>query len=312
MHIDRRSPACPLCGTSVALDMPIAFAVHEPGRSPRTMTFAQPQIRIGGSSSSHRGDLRLHDARVDSSLHAGVTIEGPNEIHLHNASGSVSLYVNGEALEPSHLRRLDSGDEIVAGDTRMVVEFESRSVRDESGCPGPSLIDEVRRLGRVFEQVDLSYAFCGALAAALYGAPQPIDGIDVLIGKKAIKSLQLSDALRCAGYHHVPRPQGESAEPRRAWSRFDGHRDRKVGMVPAIGALETFLDDRARLELPTGPLSVLSFRTLVALRELVANEPELTSYAELAIGRRDLEPLEPPAHRLQVVLRERFAALHRT
>src|SRR5579863_1162216 len=98
------------------VNVPIRFEIYKGDQPVREEILAQDVIKIGKLASSH---LRLDDETV-SRMHAVIETTGPNEIHVVDLGSTRGTTVNGERITKA---RLQSGDEIMFGDCRVVVNF---------------------------------------------------------------------------------------------------------------------------------------------------------------------------------------------
>ena len=80
----------------------------------RTETLTQDIIKVGKLSSSH---LRIDDEAV-SRMHAVIEIAGPGEIYIIDLGSTKGTLVNGQKVNKT---KLQSGDQIVLGGTKLVV-----------------------------------------------------------------------------------------------------------------------------------------------------------------------------------------------
>jgi pSer/pThr/pTyr-binding forkhead associated (FHA) protein len=98
------------------VNVPIRFEIYKGDQPVREEILAQDVIKIGKLASSH---LRLDDETV-SRMHAVIETTGPNEIHVVDLGSTRGTTVNGERITKA---RLQSGDEVMFGDCRVVVTF---------------------------------------------------------------------------------------------------------------------------------------------------------------------------------------------
>src|SRR3954470_17531929 len=98
------------------VNVPIRFEIYKGDQPVREEILAQDVIKIGKLASSH---LRLDDETV-SRMHAVIETTGPNEIHVVDLGSTRGTTVNGERITKA---RLQSGDEVMFGDCRVVVSF---------------------------------------------------------------------------------------------------------------------------------------------------------------------------------------------
>ncbi len=96
--------------------IPIKFDIYRGEQYLRTETFAEPIVKIGKVASSH---LRLEDD-LASRMHAMIEVTGPDEIYIIDLGSAAGTFVNGQR---SNKARLQNGDEIVVGETRLIVEI---------------------------------------------------------------------------------------------------------------------------------------------------------------------------------------------
>ncbi len=96
--------------------VPIKFELYRGDDFLRTETFDEPIIKIGKVASSH---LRLDDESA-SRMHAMIEVTGPDEVHIIDLGSATGTFVNGQK---STKARLQNGDEIVIGETRILVEI---------------------------------------------------------------------------------------------------------------------------------------------------------------------------------------------
>jgi hypothetical protein len=104
--------------------VPIKFDIYRGEQFLRTETFSEPIIKIGKVPSSH---LRLED-EVASRMHAMIEVTSPDEIYIIDLGSASGTYVNGQR---SNKARLQSGDEISIGETRIFVEVDAATAGDE-------------------------------------------------------------------------------------------------------------------------------------------------------------------------------------
>src|SRR5215468_5192353 len=96
--------------------VPIKFEIYKGDNLVREEVLAQDVIKVGKLASSH---LRLDDETV-SRMHAVIEVTGPDEIHIIDLGSTRGTLVNGERISKA---RLQSGDEIMFGDSRVIVSF---------------------------------------------------------------------------------------------------------------------------------------------------------------------------------------------
>ena len=100
------------------VNVPLTFEIYKVDpkgdQYVRTETLTQDIIKVGKLSSSH---LRIDDEAV-SRMHAVIEIAGPGEIYIIDLGSTKGTLVNGQKVNKT---KLQSGDQIVLGDTKLVV-----------------------------------------------------------------------------------------------------------------------------------------------------------------------------------------------
>jgi TonB family protein len=96
--------------------VPITFQIYKGEELLRTETLTQDIIKVGKLQSSH---LRIEDDNV-SRMHAVIEVTSPTEIFIIDLGSTAGTIVNGKKVNKTQLQ---SGDEVVLGDTRVVVQI---------------------------------------------------------------------------------------------------------------------------------------------------------------------------------------------
>ncbi|HEY4183786.1 MAG TPA: TonB family protein [Polyangia bacterium] len=96
--------------------VPLRFQIFKGDELVREEVLNQDVIKVGKLASSH---LRIDDETV-SRMHAVIEIAGPDEVSLIDLGSTRGTTVNGERITKT---RLQSGDEVMFGDARVVVTF---------------------------------------------------------------------------------------------------------------------------------------------------------------------------------------------
>src|SRR5438046_2733799 len=97
------------------INIPLTFEIYKGGQLVRSETLTQDIIKIGKLSSSH---LRIDDESV-SRMHAVIEIVSPTEIYVIDLGSTKGTIVNGQKINKC---RIQSGDEVVLGDTKLVIK----------------------------------------------------------------------------------------------------------------------------------------------------------------------------------------------
>ena len=96
--------------------IPMTFKIFQGEDLVRTEKLVQDIIKVGKLPSSH---LRIDDDNV-SRMHAVIEVTGPDEIFIIDLGSASGTIVNGKKVNKT---RLQSGDEVMLGGTRVVVEI---------------------------------------------------------------------------------------------------------------------------------------------------------------------------------------------
>jgi pSer/pThr/pTyr-binding forkhead associated (FHA) protein len=111
-----------MAGTKV----PLVFRLYKGDQFIREERLNLPVIKVGKLSSSH---LRLDDESV-SRMHAVIEVTGPGDISIIDLGSTKGTFVNGQKVNKA---KLQSGDQIVVGDTRIEVAIgEEEAVTDDA------------------------------------------------------------------------------------------------------------------------------------------------------------------------------------
>ncbi len=119
----------------------MTFNIYRGEELLRTEQLAQDIIKVGKLPSSH---LRIDDDNV-SRMHAVIEVTGPDEIFIIDLGSASGTIVNGKKVNKC---KLQGGDEIVLGDTRVVVEIGAAGASDEEStvvAPPPPGAQEAMR-----------------------------------------------------------------------------------------------------------------------------------------------------------------------
>ncbi|MBN1655518.1 MAG: FHA domain-containing protein, partial [Deltaproteobacteria bacterium] len=96
--------------------IPITFHIFKGDQVVRAETITENVIKIGRLESSQ---LRIDDENV-SRMHSVIEIAGPDEIHIIDLGSTSGTVVNGRKVNKI---KLQTGDELVLGNTRIIVEI---------------------------------------------------------------------------------------------------------------------------------------------------------------------------------------------
>ncbi len=105
-------------------NIPMTFRIYSGDELVRTETLTQDIIKVGKLPSSH---LRIDDDNV-SRMHAVIEVTGPDEIFIIDLGSASGTVVNGKKVNKC---KLQHGDEVMLGDTRVVVEIGAAGAEDD-------------------------------------------------------------------------------------------------------------------------------------------------------------------------------------
>ncbi|MCA9605842.1 MAG: TonB family protein [Myxococcales bacterium] len=106
-------------------NVPITFKIYKGEELVSTETLTQDIIKVGKLPSSH---LRIEDDNV-SRMHAVIEVTSPDEIFIIDLGSAAGTIVNGKKVNKTQLQ---NGDEVVLGDTRVVVEIGAAGATDDA------------------------------------------------------------------------------------------------------------------------------------------------------------------------------------
>ncbi|MCS6797687.1 MAG: TonB family protein [Myxococcota bacterium] len=101
----------------------LTFHIYRGDELVRTERLTQDIIKVGKLASSH---LRIDDDNV-SRMHAVIEVTGPDAIYIIDLGSSSGTIVNGRKVNKG---KLQNGDEILLGETRIVVEVASEAASE--------------------------------------------------------------------------------------------------------------------------------------------------------------------------------------
>ncbi len=104
--------------------IPMTFRIYSGDELVRTEQLTQDIIKVGKLSSSH---LRIDDENV-SRMHAVIEVTGPDDIYIIDLGSASGTIVNGTKVNKA---KLDHNDEILLGDTRVIVEINAEKAVDD-------------------------------------------------------------------------------------------------------------------------------------------------------------------------------------
>ena len=150
-----------------------------------------------------------------------------------------------------------------------------------------NLVDELYAIAAALTAAGIRHAVCGGVAVTIHGATRSTKDIDILVAPADVS--RALDALRPLGYVFaaIPMTFGAGTERERhvqRVSKIEGNEHLLVDFLVADAAFDGALDDLVEVQLPEGPLSVVSRATLIRMKRLAGRAQDIA----------DIEKLEAP------------------
>ncbi len=137
----------------------MTFQIYQGETLVRTETLNQDIIKVGKLPSSH---LRIEDENV-SRMHAVIEVTSPDEIFIIDLGSASGTIVNGKKVNKT---KLQNGDEVVLGGSRVVVEIAAADASEDEVTAVASRA-EVAAAAAAPAPVANPFAAAGAPAAAV-------------------------------------------------------------------------------------------------------------------------------------------------
>ncbi len=134
-----------------------------------------------------------------------------------------------------------------------------------------NLVDELHGVARALEAAGVPYAICGGIAVTIHGATRTTKDIDILVAREHLQ--QALDAVRPLGFVYLALPltfeAGSSRERHvQRVSKLESGHHLMLDFMIAEAALAGFLSKRITIDLPEGPLSVVTRDALIEMKRL--------------------------------------------
>lgn len=147
-----------------------------------------------------------------------------------------------------------------------------------------NLVDELYAITAALTAAGIRYAVCGGVAVTLYGATRSTKDIDLLILPEDVQ--KILEVVRPLGYAFAALPMTFDAGTERERhvqrvSKIEGSEHLLLDLLLADAAFEGALDDRVEVQLPSGPMSVVSRAVLVRMKRLAGRAQDLADLEKL-------------------------------
>jgi hypothetical protein len=150
-----------------------------------------------------------------------------------------------------------------------------------------NLVDELHAVAAALVGAGIRHAVCGGVAVTVYGATRSTKDIDILVAPEDLS--RALDVVRPLGYAFAAFPLifDEGTDRERRVQRVSKLQDGEhliLDFLLAEASLRGFLEGRVTVELPQGPLVVVSRDALIQMKRQAGRTQDLA----------DLEKLEGP------------------
>ena len=151
-----------------------------------------------------------------------------------------------------------------------------------------NLVDELHGIARTLHDANIDYAVCGGIAVTIHGATRTTKDIDLLVHPHDVpRILELVSAL---GYRFAALPMtfdARTAKERNVQrvSKVDGDEHLVLDLIRADASLVGLLDGRIVVQVPEGPLWVVSREVLLRMKRLAGRPQDMADIEALQGGR---------------------------
>lgn len=150
-----------------------------------------------------------------------------------------------------------------------------------------NLVDELHAVSRALSDAGVAYAICGGVAVTIHGATRSTKDIDLLVAPDDVP--RALSAVHPLGYVYVALPMAfDAGTPRerrvQRATKLEGGVSLSLDLIHEAGGLAGLLADRIHVDLPEGPVTVVSIESLRRMKRLAGRAQDLA----------DLEKLETP------------------
>jgi len=147
-----------------------------------------------------------------------------------------------------------------------------------------NLVDELHAICAALVDAGIQHAVCGGVAVTIYGATRSTKDIDILVAPEDLS--RALDAIRPLGYAFAALPlafdEGTTRERRvQRVSKIDGGEHLVVDFLLAEVSLAGFLQGRVTVDLPQGPLIVVSRDVLMRMKRQAGRPQDLADLKKL-------------------------------
>ena len=150
-----------------------------------------------------------------------------------------------------------------------------------------NLVEELHAIAAALRSAGVRYAVCGGVAVSAHGAPRSTKDIDIIIAPEDVP--RALEAVRPLGYAFPALPMTFDAGTERERnvqrvSKLQGRDHMLLDLLLANGSLAGALDDQLEVQLPEGPLAIVSRATLIRMKQLAGRAQDLLDLERLERG----------------------------
>jgi hypothetical protein len=150
-----------------------------------------------------------------------------------------------------------------------------------------NLVDELHAIAAALAAAGIEYAVCGGVEVTIHGHPRATKDIDVVVRAEDLDRVLV--AVQPVGFRFVADPMVfDRGTPRerhvRRVTKIAGTEHLTLDLLLAEAAFADALDGVLEVNLPEGPLRVVSRETLIQMKKLASRNQDLA----------DLQNLERP------------------
>lgn len=147
-----------------------------------------------------------------------------------------------------------------------------------------NLVSELHAIAAALRAAGVTYAVCGGVAVTAHGAIRSTKDIDILVARDDLAAAL--EAIRPLGYVYPALPMtfdpGTARERNvQRVTKIDGKEHLLIDLLVAEAAFEGALDDRVEVDLPEGPLTIVSLPTLMRMKRLAGRAQDLADLEKL-------------------------------
>jgi hypothetical protein len=147
-----------------------------------------------------------------------------------------------------------------------------------------NLVDELFGVTAALEQEGIRYAIRGGIAVTVHGATRATKDIDLLVRRADVS--HILDVVRPLGYRFAALPMTFEAGTQRERhlqrvTKVEGTEHLVIDLMLDEAALSGFLDQSQRIDLPQGPLRVVTRDALLTMKRLAGRAQDLADIEKL-------------------------------